>query len=204
MHKGFAGVWPWLVVLVLVLAPTAASAHAVLLSTSPAANAVVETRPDAVTLDFNEPVSPLAASLIAADGSTLDLTQAATGGAEVRITLPETVAEGTHVLSWRVVSADGHPIAGSLVFSIGRVTGAFDAVAAPGDRAVAVLLWLSKVVMFAGLFIGVGGVVFGAIAPPQPELSRRVSLGLIVLGLMAASVSLAMQGLDALGLPLAA
>ncbi len=27
--------------------------------------------------------------------------------------------DGTHVLSWRVISADGHPVGGSLIFSIG-------------------------------------------------------------------------------------
>ena len=32
--------------------------------------------------------------------------------------------QGTQIVSYRVVSQDGHPVAGSLVFSIGAVTGA--------------------------------------------------------------------------------
>ena len=33
--------------------------------------------------------------------------------------LPDELADGTYVVAWRVVSADGHPISGSLTFSIG-------------------------------------------------------------------------------------
>ena len=42
----------------------------------------------------------------------------------VVITLPDDLPRGTQVVSYRVVSQDGHPVAGSLVFSIGVVTGA--------------------------------------------------------------------------------
>ena len=43
--------------------------------------------------------------------------------------LPEDLPQGTQIVSYRVVSEDGHPVAGSLVFSIGAVTGS----APPGD-----------------------------------------------------------------------
>ena len=65
------------------------------------------------------------------------------------------------MLAWRVASADGHPVGGSLIFSIGAPSagGPPDAVA-PVDRAVQAALWLSKVVLYAGLFFGVGGAFF--------------------------------------------
>ena len=33
--------------------------------------------------------------------------------------LPDELADGTYVVAWRVVSSDGHPIAGSLTFHVG-------------------------------------------------------------------------------------
>ena len=47
----------------------------------------------------------------------------------VVIALPDDLPRGTQIVSYRVVSQDGHPVAGSLVFSIGVVTGG----AAAGD-----------------------------------------------------------------------
>ena len=38
------------------------------------------------------------------------------------ITLPANLPRGTQVVSYRVISQDGHPVAGSLVFSIGAAT----------------------------------------------------------------------------------
>lgn len=34
--------------------------------------------------------------------------------------LPDKLAQGTYMVSWRVVSADGHPISGAFTFSIGK------------------------------------------------------------------------------------
>lgn len=178
-----------------------AYAHAALLSTTPSDGAVVDAAPRPVELHFNEPVGLLAIKLIGPDGSSEDLMDATRGGETVTVDLPETMQQGTHVLSWRVVSTDGHPIGGSLVFSIGTVTGAAPEMAAT-DTAVGVILWASKVMLYAALLGGIGGIAFGAVAH-LPAICERISTTLVVLGLVAVPVSLAMQGLDALGLPLA-
>ncbi|UXN73886.1 copper resistance protein CopC [Devosia sp. A8/3-2] len=189
-----------LTLLLALLAPMqAARAHAQLLSTDPAENAVLDTLPQAVQLQFNEPVSPLAISLIGSDGGKTDLLAATTGGESVAVTLPADLPRGTHVLSWRVVSTDGHPIGGSLVFSIGTVTGA--AVAEASDPAVAIILWGSKAVLFIALFAGIGGAVFGSVGG-LPLGAQKAAIGLVIIGLPAAVLSLWLQGLDALGLPL--
>ena len=74
--------------------------------------------PDAVALIFNEAVSPLVLRLISADGASIDLQNVQTHGPAVIARLPS-IGGGTHAISWRVVSADGHPVGGSIVFSIG-------------------------------------------------------------------------------------
>ncbi len=185
--------------LLALLAPMQAWAHAQLLSTDPVENAVLDSAPQAVQLQFNEPVSPLAISLIDSAGGKTDLLPDTTGGETVAVTLPTDLPQGTHVLSWRVVSTDGHPIGGSLVFSIGTITGA--AAAEASDPAVAVMLWASKAVLFIALFAGIGGAVFGSVAGLPPG-AQRASIGLVIIGLPAAALSLWLQGLDALGLPL--
>lgn len=189
-----------LTLLLTLLAPMqAAWAHAQLLSTNPAENAVLDSAPLVLNLHFNEPVSPLAVSLIGSDGSKTDLLAATTGGETVAVTLAAELLQGTHVLSWRVVSTDGHPIGGSLVFSIGTVTGA--AAVDASDPAVAATLWASKTVLFIALFLGIGGAVFGALVT-LPPAAQRAALGLVIIGLLAAALTLWLQGLDALGLSL--
>jgi copper transport protein len=112
---------------------------------------------------------------------------------------------GTHVLSWRVISADGHPVGGSLMFSIGAPSAQPAANAdSRAERGVRTVLWAVKVVLYVGLFAGIGGAFFCAwIADP---VSRRRSqpwlLVLLAAGLVAAPASVALQGVDALDLPL--
>lgn len=197
MHA-FARLW-LLVVAMLLASMSAAFAHAQLLDTSPADNAVVQTAPDTVSLRFNEPVTPLAIKLFAPDGSATGLLDMTTGGETVTIPLPVEIGNGTSVLSWRVVSTDGHPISGSLVFSIGRVTGA--AVTETSDQAVSIALWAAKTALFIAMFVGIGGAYFSAIAP-LPRRARTIVLVLSGLGAFVVPLTLGLQGLDALGLPI--
>lgn len=186
----------------LVLAPVeTAFAHAQLLSTDPAENAVLEAAPAEIDLTFNEPVSPLAIRLIGPDGSATELTEKTQGGDTTTVMLPADIADGTHVLSWRVVSTDGHPIGGSLIFSIGAATGAA-AVDTASDPTVSVTLWATKALLFLALFVGVAGAAFKLIAP-LPGKAKSVALALSIAGIVIAPTTLVLQGLDALGLTLA-
>ena len=105
----------------LFAATGAASAHASLLRSTPAEQAVVRDAPAQVVLTFSEPVTPLVAKLLRPDGTTANLV-ASVSGADVRIALSanDMAAQGTYLLSWRVVSADGHPVGGNLTFSLGH------------------------------------------------------------------------------------
>ncbi|WP_418063698.1 copper resistance CopC/CopD family protein [Pimelobacter simplex] len=99
---------------------TSASAHATLVSTDPAEGAVLPEAPSEVTFTFDEPVQLVPDGLLAfdAEGKRVDLDPKASG-VEVTGALPGDLANGTYVITWRVVSADGHPIAGSLTFHVG-------------------------------------------------------------------------------------
>lgn len=183
------------------LAGTAA-AHASLNSTSPADGAVIEFAPAIYSLTFSEPVAPLSLRIVRPDGSNVPLNKFALRGNVVEISPPSELDRGTHVLSWRVVSADGHPIGGSVVFSIGEPSTVAPVVQETVDWTVRGLLWLSKVALYVGLFIGVGGVF--AIRVLMPELFRGGPLfvAAIAIGILGAIVSVGLQGLDALEAPL--
>jgi len=182
-------------------AVSVASAHAQLLSTEPADSAILAAPPAAVTLEFNEPVSPLTVSLIGPDGMPADLLAAASGSERITIALPQTMSNGTHVLSWRVVSTDGHPVAGASIFSIGSASAT--PTAPTIDPSVALALWAGKTLLLAGLLLGVGGAAFAAITR-VPAGSDLLTTVLAASGLVLAPLVLGLQGLDALGLPLSA
>jgi copper transport protein len=179
---------------------TGVSAHASLVSAAPADGSVLAVAPQTVQLRFNEPVTPAVISLIDAAGKTRDDVTVHAVDQTITLTLPADLPRGTQVVSYRIISADGHPVAGSLVFSIGEVTGA--APAPTADSTVAILIWLTRVGVYLGLFVGVGGVFFAAWIG-QDASGARAMLGALWIGLVSAVLSLGLQGLELLNLPLA-
>jgi copper transport protein len=192
-----------LIVLVAALAPGAAWSHAALLESDPADGQVLPSAPGMVHLRFNEPVRPLVVTLFDAAGGTHRDLAVERHDEMVMVRMPSALGVGSHVLSYRVISTDGHPVAGSLTFSVGEpgaATGQPDLVGGPGF-----LLWLSRLVLYAGLFVGVGGAFFRAwLAPDLEDRSLRVILfSTLAAGSLSALAALGFQGLDALGRPLA-
>ena len=102
----------------------AAGAHAVLESTVPERGAALDAPPDAVVFRFSEAVEIAfgAVRVYAADG-----TQVQEGDAyhpdgddrSVAVRLRGGLADGGYTATYRVVSADSHPISGGFVFGVG-------------------------------------------------------------------------------------
>src|SRR6516162_7819414 len=159
---GVAGLVARLIALLIALAPASeACAHASLVKAVPADGAVMPLPPATLTLTFNEPVSPLVVRLIGPDGAPIAPTAVTAEDTMITISAPPALRRGTHVLSWRVISADGHPVGGSLMFSIGARSPA----AQPenlADRSVRVALFAGRVVTYVALFVGAGGAFFAA------------------------------------------
>lgn len=180
------------------IAPNPAAAHAALVKAEPADNTVIATSPSSFSLTFSEPVSLLVLTLVHPDGTSLPLTSSRLEGQTVVVANPQPLGQGTHVLSWRVVSEDGHPVAGSLLFSVGAPSAA-PQTAEPVDWVVRSLLWGAKVALYIGLFLGIGGAFAIAwLAKGGRDGLRFVGAALLA-GLLAAPASLGLQGLDALG-----
>lgn len=158
--------------LVVALAlPSAAGAHAVLVETSPERGDAVGSAPERVVFRFNEPVEVAFGSVRVFDarGKRVD-----EGGAEhpagdskaIAVGLRDDLRDGSYTATYRVVSADSHPVSGGFVFGVGDGAGAPAAGVADlieeGDAGPAtdVAFGAAKAVSYAAIALAVGGAVF--------------------------------------------
>jgi copper transport protein len=112
-----------LALLVALAVPAAASAHAVLLKTTPEASALVSTPPKQVRLVYSEPVEPRFAIVSVTDAAGNPQTagppaRSAADPNELDVPLHR-VREGWYLVFWRAISVDGHPVRGAFTFSVG-------------------------------------------------------------------------------------
>ena len=116
------GVAGAVVVAVLVAGVPAASAHAVLLRTDPSPQTTVKNPPTSVKLVYSEPVEVSfgAVRVFDVDANRVDTgsISRAQGGREVVVPV-RSLKDGTYTVTWRVVSADGHPVHGGFTFYVG-------------------------------------------------------------------------------------
>lgn len=104
----------------IALAPRAI-AHTALVSTDPQDGAILAEPPVVVTLAFDEELLPGANNLAInlQDGTTVVSVPAEPTGRQVSIPWPDELGPGSYQVAYRVVSADGHPVAGAIWFTIG-------------------------------------------------------------------------------------
>jgi len=104
----------------VLLGATAASAHSELSGSDPAEGARLARAPERLELRFNERVQVTAVTLRDAAGraTRVSLPPDTTPRAVERVAAPP-LAPGPWRLEWRAISADGHPVSGTIRFSIG-------------------------------------------------------------------------------------
>lgn len=145
-----------------------ASAHATLETTTPSSGAQLPAGqpPRAVSLKFSENVQipDNAIRVIAAGGGPVDVGKPAhgTNDSVVAVRLPK-LANGTYVVSWRVVSADAHVVSGALSFAVGPSQGALitGIPSGPGpNRVVGLVFGLDRTAAFFGVLVLIGSVLF--------------------------------------------
>ena len=149
---------------VLLAAP--ASAHTVLLSSDPANGSRLTQSPASVTLRFNEQVGLRLGYLRVTDSSGQRVDNGPAShpggvGSSVSVPLRSDLGDGSYLASYRVISADSHPVAGAIRYVVGD--GPLDlggeqssgSATAPVDPAVRAGLALSHWISFAG--VGLAG-----------------------------------------------
>ncbi|MBV9032017.1 MAG: copper resistance protein CopC/CopD [Pseudonocardiales bacterium] len=190
-----------------------ASAHAALISTDPGQGAVVATMPATVSLTFGEPVLVAAdgVRVFSPDGAEVDDGHAGHLGrsSTVGVGLPGTTQpgtsrpgparQGTYTVSWRVISADSHPVAGAFTFSVGHPSaGRAPASAQPrGSTSVGVIYAIVRAAAFASYSLLVGSIAFVLLCWPGAIARRDVRRVMLAgwAGLLATSMAtLLLQG----------
>jgi copper transport protein len=152
--------------------PVSAWAHASLIRTVPADGSVLATPPAAVRVMFDDEVR-VGSGIKAVrngGGSVLAGKARVVGGQTLVVPLRTGLSDGDYTVLWRVVSDDGHTIAGVTTFGIGAgrapPTAAFSVGNSPSAKDV-----ISRWLVFAGLLTAVGAAFFRfAVAAVPPRL----------------------------------
>ena len=206
---------------------TRAEAHALVVSTSPAVDSVVERSPARVEIQFSEPVELAFGALRVFDTDRNRVDEGASehvdGAADtVSVSLKPDLPEGTYTATYRVISADSHPIDGGFVFHIGEpgpqpkglvaeLTGNLGGGGGGATAAFAVARWM----LLAALVV-LGGALFFSVAVweratgpaldrgPDTELAfakryERIAEGAWVIALATTLISLPLQAVVAGG-----
>ncbi|MHB1132827.1 MAG: copper resistance CopC/CopD family protein [Chloroflexota bacterium] len=158
--------------LLCALWPTLAYAHANLVRSSPAANAILAESPKELRLTLSEPPELRLSDVRVLDRAGQRTTapgqpRLETGAGAMLVVPLQPLADGIYTVLWRVTSTvDGHVSQGSLVFAVGAETvtpgelqsmfGDFSSTGAGTDPPLVVSQWLN----FLATTLLVGGIVF--------------------------------------------
>ncbi|WP_410771090.1 copper resistance CopC/CopD family protein [Fontibacillus sp. BL9] len=151
------------------MAPSSVAAHAHVVSSSPSSNEVLAESPASIFIQFDESIEPAFFSLdvLSPTGERVDQDNAAIDPQHpdrLVAGLTPQLADGAYTIKWKVVSSDGHPVTGTILFQVGQP----DASAGPqstsgecddtpggpsGDLLVIRWLWYAGMVMYSGTLL---------------------------------------------------
>lgn len=176
VRRGAGALLTALVLVVLLAAP--GSAHAELVRTDPPNGQRLETAPTQVTLTFSESVNLLEDGMtLLNDGKPVTTPEPTVDGHTVAWRMPRSLGNGAYVATWRVVSADGHPVEGAFAFGVGAAAPFVpDSVASPGESA-STAPWPVVTVRLIGYlaFAAIAGVIaFVLWADPRRARDHRL------------------------------
>jgi copper transport protein len=182
------------VVLVACALPASARAHAYLVGSDPPPGARLASAPPRVVLRFNEDFVPGSArvTLRKTDGTDVALSPPVARGSTIAQPLPADL-RGVFLLTWSLLSDDGHPTRGSIPFSFGTSAAlpAATASSGPTQWPEAAADWL----FFVGLALAIGGILSERLVWRTPSVRAPVIFG-IGLALGTAVTSLVLLAAD--------
>jgi len=187
-----------LLVVSLSLTAERAFAHATLVTSEPADGSLLRAMPGSVKLNFSEVVEPLALRLLDPSGKITLLKNYRQERQSLIVEMPPNIGVGTSILSWRVTSQDGHPIGGTLSFSLDRADQErLGGTVADQERLFP--LWLTSVLNLLLLATVVGGGFFyNWIVPARGVVTSRL-MRLTPLAILVVFAGFAAETLDAVG-----
>ena len=194
-----------------------AFAHATLEQTSPAAGQVLDQPPKKLTLGFNESVEVAlgAIRVYNSKGDRLGIGDASHPSgqqSQVQVDVPK-LDDDSYVVTWRVISADSHPVSGAFTFQVGKGAAAGNLQSLTqrllanqgGDSTVGFLYAVARFGVFASLALLIGAAAFLVLVWPAGRESKGAAR-LVWAGWIGAVVTtvvgIALDGAYAAALPL--
>ncbi len=200
----------------------AASAHAVLESSTPARGAQLKAPPEQVDFTFNEPVEASLGAVRVFDtqGNQVqsdDLKRPGGDADSVGASLPGDLPDGLYTATYHVISADSHPVSGGITFTIGKPGGG-QAGFVQGKTISELLaetetgqvteigFWFDRWIGYLAIALAIGAIVWMSLilgrAGGLPEASRpavarrfrRLLIPAAVAGLVASLLAIVFQG----------
>ncbi len=147
-----------------------ADAHAVLVETAPQNNQTLVTPPAEIRFVFNEVVTPVSVQLLDASAKPVSgVGPVLAIDSTLHLKLPATLPVGVYIASYRIISADSHPVGGSFVFGIGM-----DPLASPPPQTIIlpnaaawqVIATVLRVIFDGGILIVTGAILFQILIGP--------------------------------------
>ncbi|MBL8644691.1 MAG: CopD family protein [Rhodospirillaceae bacterium] len=157
-------------------------AHAVLLGSTPKANEMLQTSPKELILNFNEGVGPIFFKVLDKTGKEVGAPgEIKIDGNNLILPLSAELANGTYVLTYRVISADTHPVGATFGFSVGepmadlsQMSQSTEPASTPWTWAVAANRW----VLYAGMLLAAGSALFTLlVTTPATVTAATFTLG---------------------------
>jgi copper transport protein len=164
---------------IVVLAASPASAHASLIGTSPVNGVTLDEPPAEIRLRFNERVTVRSGSVILRNASGAVIATepprvAAGDPATVVLPVPTDLPDGGYVVSFRVSSADSHPVTGAFVFGVGAPPASVAAAdGSIGSGAVGTAFVVGRWLGYAGLALLAGALAVFVLCWPAGWVNRR-------------------------------
>jgi copper transport protein len=176
--------------------PAAASAHAYLTKTVPAASVVLNAPPPNVQLTYDEAVEPRFAIISVTDAAgdqetTGPVSRSPANPDTLIVPLRRGLPEGWYLIYWRAISVDGHPVSGAFTYAVGPNPGPAPQFRVPSVSATATTpqLLISRWVMFLAVMGAVGLLAMRLlIARPLLRRVEGVSLKSVSVAFVIASV----------------
>lgn len=106
--------------LLTLLTATPAAAHDRLVASSPAEGSTLSAVPATVELTYSAPILPTGAVVQVRDPAGTDraVGSPTVAGTAVTVAVDPAAPSGAYTVVWRVVSSDGHPIEGTVAFTL--------------------------------------------------------------------------------------
>ncbi len=170
----------FLILLAIIVTPQAGFAHASLVDANPTPDSQLSSSPEEIQLTFSERLEDQLYSIVVYDSDSRSVTERKASMSknhkEIFLDLPD-LEEGVYTVTYKVISADGHPVRDSYVFTIGSIASEAGGITSPHgishQQHSGMSEWTVRIVYYITLLAMTGFVSWGVLYRFKSEQTRQ-------------------------------